>query len=398
MFGLFAAAVLTFASGVQTQRGLTEKTASSDSAAEGSAQFAIADTAVQGCGTVTSGTMKFASGDALSYAAGAGACSASSSTAPEQDCGLCVLNYENVTTPLSVQKGQWTVPGEVDVNGSISLKTITSGSRIGLFGAGAKCATTCTPTPVTALISKVLDPLAGALPVPTPAANPPSASGGTICPGTYKNLSVSGGDLYLAPHGQAGCSASTSPSVYIITGSMSMSGNASIVANGATLYFTASASLDTTGNGNFSINCGGGPAVPANCNSPTTPTSGPYAGVSLFFDPKDQSTINYGGNGNDQVAGTFEASHMTIDLQGNGGANSFQSGRLIVSQLTGMGNGGAGLGFGGAINSSGCNFWNDSLTGTLASGSSLAAHVRFETDCNSGSPTMIIGFAYGNGP
>jgi hypothetical protein len=96
------------------------------------------------------------------------------------------------------------------------------------------------------------------------------------------------------------------------------------------------------------------------------------------------------------VAGTLEASHSTLNMAGNGGNQSFQGGRLIVSQLTGSGNGGVGLGFGGSIaNSSGCNYWNDVLTGTLAGGSSLGGHVRFESACNSGSPTSIINFAYG---
>src|SRR5579862_3421681 len=160
MFGLLAAAVLGFASGVQTQRGLTEKTAATDSVAEGSAQFAIADTGIQGCGTVTSGTMKFASGDVLSYTAGASACTHSSSTVPGQGCGLCVLNVDNVATPVDVQKGKWTVPEEIDVNGSVKEKSICSGTcppsngLIGLYGSGASC-NACSPAPV-ALTTKVL--------------------------------------------------------------------------------------------------------------------------------------------------------------------------------------------------------------------------------------------------
>jgi hypothetical protein len=101
------------------------------------------------------------------------------------------------------------------------------------------------------------------------------------------------------------------------------------------------------------------------------------------------------GNGNFTVAGTFEASHATITLGGNGGTQSIQSGRLIVSQLLGSGNGGVGFRFSGSIsNAAGCNYWTDALTGTPSGGSAQPGHVRFESACNSGSPTSIISFAY----
>ena len=410
MFGLLGAAVLSFASGVQKQRVSTEATAASNSVADGSAQFAIADTGVQGCGTVISGTMKFASGDTLSYGPNAaGACNSSTSTAPGENCGLCVLNYANCPpgatpaqctgTPISVHKGDWTDPGEIDVNGSISVDSICSGTcppnngRIGLYGSGASCGSTCSPGNVV-LSNQVLDPLAGALPIPTPAANPPSESGGTLCPGTYKNLS---GTLVLDPWGSGSCAAKSAPSLYIITGSFGGAGNDTITVNGSTLYFTPSASVSFAGNGTVGIDCGG-PPVPTPCAS-TAPATGPYAGVSVFFDPGYTGTISYQGNGDFVESGTFEASHATLSMGGNGGSQSFQTGRLIISQIQGNGNGGAGLGFGGTtISASGCNYWNDPLTGKLAGGSSFAAHVRFETACNSGSPSSIIGFAYGSGP
>ena len=396
-FGVFAASVLGFASQVQSQRGLTEKTAAIDSVTQGSAQFAISDTGVQGCGITLSGTMKFSSSDTLSYTAGAGDCTSSVTSAPGQNCGLCVLNFQNDKTPLSVQKGAWTVPGEVDVNGSIQVTSITSGLRIGLYGAGATCGTLCTPGAV-ALSGRVLDPLAGALPIPSAAANPPSASGSvTICPGTYKDLKTNGGTLVLDPYNVSPCATSTAPSLYIITGQISNAGNGNLVANGVTLYLTPSAAIDLSGNGDLSVDCGG-PPVPATCTS-STPTTGQYAGVAVFVDPANNGDLKLGGNGNQEVSGTFEASHATLDMGGNGGKQAFQSGRLIVSELTGSGNGGAGLGFSGTVpNATGCNYWNDSVAGTEAGGSSQAGHVRFETGCNSGKPTTIIEFALGNGP
>jgi hypothetical protein len=390
-FGLFAAAVLTFASVTQSQRAMTEKTASVNSIADGSAQFAMSDTGVQGCSSgLTGGTMKFPAGgntiDTLTYSTSGSACHSSTTSAPGQNCALCVLG---TGTPISVHKGDWTVPGEVDVNGSVDLNSLTSGVRIGLFGAGASCSN-CTPAAVS-LARQVNDPLAGALPIPAPGANQGSRSSGTICPATYTNLS----GVTLAPWGSAQCGGSSStPSLYIVTGGLSDSGNNDVVANGSTIYLTPAATLSFTGNGNFSIDCGG-PPVPATCTS-TTPTSGPYAGVALFLDPGNSSTIAFKGNGQEQISGTVEASNASLDLKGNGGSQSFQSGRLIINSISGNGNGGAGFGFSGTVaTATGCDYWDDGLSGTLANGNTGPGHVRFETDCNSGRPTSIISFAYG---
>ena len=392
MFALLAAGVLSFASGVQHQRTSTEATASIDSATEGAAQFAMADTGVQGCGVAQTGTMNFPS-RSLSYDATAtGACNPSSSGGGGggvgQNCGLCVLNIGNTTaTPVDVHKGNWNVPGEVDVNGGVNVQSLTAGA-IGLFGS-TSC-NGCSVSPVS-LSQSVLDPLAGALPIPTPGT--PKAAAGVICPGTYTDLTAA---LTLDPWGKGPCMASSAPSLYIITGTIG--GNNDIVANGSTLYLTSTANFDLTGNGTISIDCGG-PPTPSSCPSSasTTPATGPYAGVAVFMDPGNTSTMEYKGNGSFFVSGTFEASHAILDMKGNGGTQSFQSGRLIISEILGNGNGGAGLGFGGTVNSSGCNYWNDLLTGTVG-GSSQVGHVRFETACNAGSPTSIISFAYGNGP
>jgi hypothetical protein len=170
------------------------------------------------------------------------------------------------------------------------------------------------------------------------------------------------------------------------------------VASGVTIYFGPAASLATSGSGkgDVSIDCGGTPNS-STCRTADTPTSGRYTGVAFFVDPGNGSIISLQGNGNFTVAGTFEASHTTLSPTGNGGNQSFQSGRLIVSQLLEVGNGGIGLGFGGSIpNSSGCNYWSDGLSGFPASGSSLPGDVRFETACNSGTPAWMVNFAYGS--
>jgi hypothetical protein len=65
--------------------------------------------------------------------------------------------------PLTVQKGSWTVPGEVGVNGGVKVVKITSGVRIGLYGGGTTCSATCIPAKVS-LTNRIVDPLQGPSP------------------------------------------------------------------------------------------------------------------------------------------------------------------------------------------------------------------------------------------
>jgi hypothetical protein len=271
--------------------------------------------------------MNFPSGVKVSFNAPAGSCSSSTSTAQGQDCGLCILNYEGVATPVDVQKGSWNVPGEVDVNGAIRVVKITSGTRIAQYPNTA-CTATCTAPSKVALASRVLDPLKGALPTPSPAASQPSASGNkVICPGTYGSLSASatsGEVLFLAASGHHGCPTGAGPSVYDITGSVSINGNGSIVGSGVTMYFGPAASLSTSGSGkgDFSIDCGETPTSSV-CGTADTPSTGRYAGVAIFVDPANSSTLSLQGNGNFTVAGTFEASHSTLNMAGQRGEPVF---------------------------------------------------------------------------
>jgi hypothetical protein len=85
------------------------------------------------------------------------------------------------------------------------------------------------------------------------------------------------------------------------------------------------------------------------------------------------------------------------------------SGRVIVRAIAISGNSAAVLTFSGpapASTTAYCYYYNDTLSGSEANGSTLAGDVRFETGCNSAglnsqgstSPTSIITFAYGAGP
>ena len=399
LFSVFAASVLNFASAVQAQRSSTERTALIDSVTEGSAQFALAATGVQLC-TLNStpglqgGTMNFQSGDVLKFSVPANSCTVSSTTVPGENCSLCIL----ATDGLSVHNVALSVQGEADLNGDASVSgsssspgTFTAGQGIYLFGSGASCGGshgTCSPPP-SPLPTQVNDPLANLLPIPRAGTASPVTS--TICPGTYGNIDVSGGStVAMLPWGTAPCAASTAPSVFVVTGRIKTSGGGSLVANGSTIYFAPGATLNTSGNGDLAVDCGGPPA-PAVC-VPSPPASGPYEGIALFFDPLNTTSISLQGNGVNEVAGSWEASGASMDI--GGGPAGFENGRLILSGLNVHVSTGVGLALTGTIAASSCTISNDILPNSESGQPSPnAGYVRFESGCHSG--TGIINFAYG---
>jgi hypothetical protein len=144
-------------------------------------------------------------------------------------------------------------------------------------------------------------------------------------------------------------------------------------------------------------------------------TSGPYAGISLFGDPNlvdpgGGSVLSLSGNGG-SFGGTVYLPRGSVDVSAGGGNGVTVTGRLIVQSLSVSGNEGdsdslglslPGTGPFGALGA--CEYYNDSLTGTEANGTSQPAHVQFETGCGSAglsvpglplTPTSIINFAYG---
>jgi hypothetical protein len=217
-FGLVAGTVLTFATAVESQRASTERTAARDSVANGSAQFALGDTRGQACGTVSGGTMQFAStieSDKLTYGVANCQLSTGGGSAAGSACELCLLNTSPPnarTTVLRTERGL-IVNGEVDANGSISGDVTATGpnAKIGLL-TGASCeschpGTTNLPTPFN-------DPLAGALPIPT--SNGPAQTCnacGVISPGRYSSISVPRGTVWMKT------------GVYIVTGQLNIAGD-----------------------------------------------------------------------------------------------------------------------------------------------------------------------------
>ena len=309
LFGLFAAAVLRFASVTEAQRTSTERAASIDGVAQGAAQFAVADTGLQGCGTVSGGTLMFASGDVLSYnLPSASSCGVSSAGVPPgHDRELCLLGFgtspDADDTVLSTDNAV-VVNGEIDGNGRIigsgAVSAVGPAARIGLLNPA--CAQACLPSPVT-LSAPFADPLGTVLPTPPEDWNTtrlPANSGDatTPSPGFYKGINATNGTVTL------------SAGTYVVTGSINVSDIGVLTSNGEVKIYLTCPTLTGSGpnqhwacnsgeaGGTFNVSGNGSFAL-------TAPASGTYAGISLFSDanlsdPSDGNAARCRGSG-----GTF---------------------------------------------------------------------------------------------
>jgi hypothetical protein len=266
-FALVAASVLTLASSVESQRGSTERTASIDSVAEGSGQFAMSDSGYQGCGPSSpggSGTMSFPStirADTVTYNIPAGSAGCGVSTygnAAAANCELCILNsapdgstpaYGLTTPALTIGAGKnISVGGEVDSNGNISGTVTSTGAspKIGLWKK-ATCSA-CTPA-ATKLATPFLDPVAGTYLDPSNGgpAQSLSSSGGLIHPGVYSSISVNPGKVWMAT------------GVYIDTGILGISGTGGVLTN-----TDASTPNSTDGDSGGPVDSGSGGLITSN--------------------------------------------------------------------------------------------------------------------------------------
>jgi len=408
LFGLFAATVLGFASVTQAQRGSNERTATVDAVAQGAAQFAVADTGILGCGTVSGGTLAFASGAVLSYSVPSqGGCGYSTvGVPPGRDCELCLLGPgaapDGDDTVLSTDTAV-VVNGEIDGNGKITglgpVSSVGANARIALLN--PTCAQACTPNPIT-LSTPFVDPLGALLPSPPEAASmqKPSWTSGnatTLGPGVYRTINASNGTVTL------------SAGTYVITGSINVSDIGVLNTSGPVVIYLTCQNLVGSGSGRHWA-CGAG-QTGATFNvsgtgsfALTAPTSGTYAGISLFADPKltdpgGGHTLNVGGSG-----GTFDGTiHIpngsaSVSDNGLGSAGLGVKGRMIVTQLFIGGGATDILNLSGTVTPS-CSYHTYDVNGTLNGGQrSMPGRVRFEANCNTGAPDSIINFAFGSAP
>jgi len=182
--------------------------------------------------------------------------------------------------------------------------------------------------PIRTGLSPVDDPLAG-IPAPMLSDYPVRS---------WKKRSVSGNSRVVLNPGRyiegiqisSNASVLMNPGVYIMEGGgFEISGNGDFEAYGVMLYNTGSDKkgwdkLQVSGNGMVRW---------------TPPTSGPYAGMSIFYDRRiDDKKLQISGNGNMQITGTVYAAGAEVQLSGNG-ITDILGGAFVVRIMEISGNG-----------------------------------------------------------
>jgi hypothetical protein len=264
---------------------------------------------------------------------------ATSSAASGPPCALCVLSpampgaLDLVGNPsVRITGSGVTVDSQasdgLEANGNATL----SSSAIGIVGGYQVTGNVhLTPTPVTG-VSPVPDPLAS---VPPPAVSGPAygavtANGnGTtaIDPGIYSTIAVNGNaTLQLAP------------GTYVITNALLLNGNPTIDGSGVTLYFTCPgySSADPApcdGQAGAGLTLNGNPVYDL-----SAPTSGPYQGLTVFYDRGNTAGLTINGNASDDLTGTIYAKSADAVLNGNPGINQLNS-LVVVNSATLNGDG-----------------------------------------------------------
>ena len=233
-------------------------------------------------------------------------------------------NYNTQGSKLIVSAGSFSVAGDRASTGSGGSVTCTNGQ------------TSCPE--VNAPASG--DPLGylTAPPVQSPSYGNVTTSGGTtsspyvLSPGTYGNLTIGKNSIV-----------SMQPGIYYINGStgLTMNGGGSVTGNGVMLYFTGTATINTTGGGNkMDISL-----------SPMT--TGTYAGILMYQDKNDLSSPSLGGDDQSTFSGALYFPSVNVTFYGD--AKSTQAGLLVSASLSFSGNptlnitGNAGLGPGVSV-------------------------------------------------
>ncbi|WP_165219276.1 PKD domain-containing protein [Aquisphaera insulae] len=258
----------------------------------------------------------------------------SASFAVNSQASIYVLNA-TASAAISVSGSSVvTVPGTIQVASSSSTSVVLSGASrlnaasIGVYGGTSVSGSSGFSVTPTRLTSRPADPLAG-LPVPSAtglatkaAVNVAANSVVTISPGIYPSITVAGsGKLTM----QAG--------TYVITGGgFSVSGAGSVTGSGVFIYNAGSNYNGGSGSTFGSFALGGSGTI-----NLTPPTSGTYAGVSIFQSRDNTRPMSLSGAAAAQLGGgTIYAPAAALSLSGSTqvGGTGAASSSLIVSTLT----------------------------------------------------------------
>ena len=158
-------------------------------------------------------------------------------------------------------------------------------------------------------MTPVADPLAS-LPVPNSASMLPGVGplAGSYSPGVYNGGLTIGG----------GANVTLQPGFYYIKGgNFTIANGANMSGSGVTIYIESGYSFNFQGGTNVSL---------------TPPTSGQWAGLSLYEDRNSTSTINLGNGANVNIEGTIYAAKAALNIQG--GSNVHAGSQAIVDSFS----------------------------------------------------------------
>lgn len=250
------------------------------------------------------------------------------------DCVLCVLSPTGTSVratgngSLNVTGGDFVVnsddPSAIDLSGS---GDITGDGDIGVNGGYSAPAGAITPEPTHS--DPVPDPLAH-LPVPSlpgPPAPKVQINGhndATLTPGVYSEIkSTSGGQLTLLP------------GVYVVTEGISLSknpsaGNTSFFADGVVIYFACSnyPAPCAPGETGATFSSSGGSTVDW-----SPPTSGPYEGISVFYDRNNDGDFTLTGNTDTSFSGAVYMKSGELRLTGTSGVSTSMNSLVVVGSI-----------------------------------------------------------------
>jgi len=269
------------------------------------------------------------------------------------NCAFCVLSH----TQGDVTSGSQTINvtnGGIWINDANSGAVTGSGSttmnasNIDIAASGSGAITTSgsssfTPS-ATLGAGFIQDPLAN-VPAPSVSINGSVASGNCSLSGTQLIISGSGVTCTINPGIYSSIIMSGSgtltfnPGVYVFTGGITISGtwafkdNTSSSPYGVMLYLTCSGYSSTS-----TAPCNGSSGAGLTWSGTTTyqltaPTTGPYKGLTIFYDRKNTAGITLSGSPSDNFTGTLYAADSAGTMSGSFPVNQFNS-RVILSNLT----------------------------------------------------------------
>jgi len=150
-----------------------------------------------------------------------------------------------------------------------------------------------------------------------------TSGAGTLTPGIYRSIRVSG----------AGTRLFFGPGKYVITDELRVTGSSFVTVSSATLYFACSSFPDPCASGST----GAGLTIANSASFVATGLSdlaSPYHNLVIFYDRNNGQDLVMGSNGPLAVVGTIYARSARLDLHGAGGIGSLNTMAVVDSVVT----------------------------------------------------------------